>query len=63
MSTNGSKPMPATNRLQLIEAVVVRFDSAPVVAQRRRPMKVSSTSTVLQSMASQMRWNMKHAVF
>ena len=35
MSTTSSTPMPATGSLQLVEAVVERFDGAPVGERRR----------------------------
>lgn len=35
MSTTSSKPMPATGSLQLVEAIVGRFDGAPVGKRRR----------------------------
>lgn len=35
MSTTSSTPMPATGSLQLVEAIVGRFDGAPVGERRR----------------------------
>ena len=35
MSTTSSTPMPATGSLQLVEAVIERFDGAPVGERRR----------------------------
>lgn len=35
MSTTSSTPMPATGKLQLVEAVIERFDGAPVGERRR----------------------------
>ena len=35
MSTTSSSPMPATGSFQLVEAVVGRFDGAPVSERRR----------------------------
>lgn len=35
MSTTSSTPMPATGSLQLVEAVVERFEGAPVAERRR----------------------------
>ena len=35
MSTPSSTPMPATGSLQLVEAVIERFDGAPVGERRR----------------------------
>lgn len=35
MSTTSSTPMPATGSLQLVEAVIERFDGAPVAERRR----------------------------
>ncbi|MEY4891146.1 MAG: hypothetical protein RIQ75_2276 [Pseudomonadota bacterium] len=35
MSTTSSTPMPATGSLQLVEAIVGRFDGAPVGDRRR----------------------------
>jgi len=35
MSTTSSTPMPATGSLQLVEAVIDRFDGAPVGERRR----------------------------
>ena len=35
MSTTSSTPVPATGKLQLVEAVIERFDGAPVGERRR----------------------------
>ena len=35
MSTTSSTPMPASGSLQLVEAVIERFDGAPVGERRR----------------------------
>lgn len=35
MSTTSSTPMPATGSLQLVEAVIERFEGAPVAERRR----------------------------
>lgn len=35
MSTTSSTPMPATGSLQLVEAVIERFDGAPIGERRR----------------------------
>lgn len=50
MSTTSSTPMPATGSLQLVEAVIERFDGAPVGERRRwsEEFKVQAVAAALE---------------
>lgn len=50
MSTTSSTPMPATGSLQLVEAVIERFDGAPVGERRRwsDEFKAQAVATALE---------------
>lgn len=50
MSTTSSTPMPATGSLQLVEAVIERFDGAPVGERRRwsDEFKVQAVAAALE---------------